>query len=42
MSASPPKADIDTRAKQVRFVPKADIRTAANSRWFDHRVGKGE
>ena len=25
MSALPPKADIETRSRDVRFVPKADI-----------------
>src|SRR5262245_39763652 len=37
MSALPPKADIDRRNSHVRFVPKADIRIAANL--FDHLVG---
>jgi hypothetical protein len=32
MSALPPKADIDKRGRHVRFVPKADICTAANKR----------
>src|SRR5262249_43657617 len=27
MSALPPKADIETQSRDVRFVPKADIRT---------------
>jgi hypothetical protein len=38
MSALPPKADIDGRAWDVRFVPKADIRSAL----FDHFVGEGQ
>jgi hypothetical protein len=33
MSALPPKADIAERDHHVRFVPKADICTAANSRY---------
>jgi hypothetical protein len=37
MSALSPKADIDRRDRQVRFVPKADIRIAADL--FDHLVG---
>ena len=32
MSALPPKADIGTQPRDVRFVPKADICTAANNR----------
>jgi hypothetical protein len=28
MSALPPKADIGTQSRNVRFVPKADIRAA--------------
>ena len=35
MSALPPKADIAEHKKDVRFVPKADIRTGL----FDHLVG---
>jgi hypothetical protein len=34
MSALPPKADIERHDWHVRFVPKADIRIAANQ----HRV----
>ena len=37
MSALPPKADIGTQSRDVRFVPKADIREL-----FDHPVGAGE
>src|SRR6516165_5747866 len=33
MSALPPKADIGTQPRNVRFVPKADICAAANSRY---------
>jgi len=33
MSALPPKADIGTHSRDVCFVPKADICTAANSRY---------
>jgi len=29
MSALPPKADIETQSRDVRFVPKADIGAAA-------------
>jgi len=28
MSALPPKADIETQSRDVRFVPKADIQAA--------------
>jgi hypothetical protein len=31
MSALPPKADIDGYGRDVRFVPKADIRNADHS-----------
>jgi hypothetical protein len=41
MSALPPKADIERHDWHVRFVPKADIRTAADF-LFDHLVGAGE
>src|SRR5262245_2387931 len=36
MSALPPKADIGTKPRDVRFVPKADICSAAKERLFDH------
>jgi len=40
MSALPPKADIGTQLRNVRFVPKADI-CAATKKWlFDHLVGE--
>jgi hypothetical protein len=39
MSALPPKADIAGRRLDVRFVPKADSCTAANSRLVDYLVG---
>ena len=39
MSALPPKADIGTQPRDVRFVPKADSCTAANWRLFDHLIG---
>jgi hypothetical protein len=42
MSALPPKADIGTQSRNVRFVPKADICSAANSSLFDHLVGTGD
>ena len=35
MSALPPKADIGTQSRNVRFVPKADIAPGL----FDHLVG---
>ena len=41
MSALPPKADIVERDRHVRFVPKADSCSAANSTLFDHLVGSG-
>jgi hypothetical protein len=41
MSALPPKADIAERRLDVRFVPKADSRTAAKDGLFDHLVGGG-
>jgi len=37
MSALPPKADIGTHSRNVRFVLIADI-----ARLFDHLVGAGE
>ena len=39
MSALPPKADIEPRSRDVRFVPKADSCTAANSRAGDDPAG---
>jgi hypothetical protein len=42
MSALPPKADIGTQPRDVRFVPIADSCTAAKSLLFDHVVGAGE
>ena len=39
MSALPPKADITKCDWNVRYVPKADICSAANSSLFDHLVG---
>jgi hypothetical protein len=39
MSALPPKADIETQPRDVRFVPKADSCGAANTSLFDHLVG---
>ena len=42
MSALPPKADKLQRFRDVRFVPKADLRTAAKNRLFDHPIGKCE
>ena len=40
MSALPPKADIGSARRDVRFVPKADSRAAANCRLFDHLIGE--
>jgi hypothetical protein len=37
MSALPPKADIGTRSRNVRFVPKADIVGL-----FDYLIGRHE
>ena len=37
MSALPPKADMCSATRYVRFVPIADI-----SRLFDHLIGGGE
>ena len=42
MSALPPKADKEQPSRYVRFVPKADIRTAANDGLLDHLVGECE
>ena len=42
MSALPPKADISHSDWHVRFVPKADICSAAKSSLFDHLVGGGK
>ena len=42
MSALPPKVDIGTKPRNVRFVPKADICGAANNALFDHLVGAAE
>src|SRR5215469_13542452 len=39
MSALPPKADIGTQPRDVRFVPLADSRTAAKTSLFNHLVG---
>jgi hypothetical protein len=39
MSALPPKADNEQTWRHVRFVPKADKRTAAKKPLFDHLVG---
>jgi hypothetical protein len=38
MSALPPKADKQTKSRFVRFVPEADICTAAKKPLFDHLV----
>jgi hypothetical protein len=42
MSALPPKADIETQARDVRFVPKADILRCEKMSLFDHFVGASE
>ena len=34
MSALPPKADIETRSRDVRFVPKADILRCGKKRRY--------
>ena len=38
MSALPPKADIGTQPRDVRFVPKADISRCGRPALFDHLV----
>jgi hypothetical protein len=40
MSALPPKADIDGRCLDVRFVPKADIPRCGEDWIFNHLVGE--
>src|SRR5262249_53777096 len=42
MPALPSKADIRLTLRHVRFVPLADICSAANCALFDHLVGAGE
>src|SRR5215472_15801095 len=42
LSALPPKADKQEKARLVRFVPKADYRAVANGELFDHLVGMRE
>jgi len=43
MSALPPKADIGTQLRDVRFVPKADIlRCGKETPLFDHLIGDGK
>src|SRR5215469_11253647 len=43
MSALPPKADIGTQSRNVRFVPKADSCTAANgASSFNQLIGAVE
>ena len=42
MSALLPKADIGTRSRNVRFVPKADIHAIGRTPLFDYSVGGGE
>ena len=42
MSALPLKADMDQHRCDVRFVPKADICSAAKERLFHHLVGTRE
>jgi hypothetical protein len=42
MSALPPKADKQEKARFVCFVPKADIRIAANCPRFDYVIGSRE
>ena len=39
MSAFPLKADVRLTLRHVRFVPKADICSAANCTLFNHLVG---
>src|SRR6516164_5119553 len=42
MSALPPKADIGTHSRNVRFVPKADKVRRSKRGLFDHLVGAGK
>ena len=42
MSALPPKADIGTQSRNVRFVPKADKVRRSKMALFDHLVGADE
>jgi len=42
MSALPPKADIGTQSRNVRFVPKADMETNLICQLLDHFIGGGE
>jgi hypothetical protein len=43
MSALPPKADIGTQSRDVRFVPKADIlRAVQRLMLFDQLIGAGK
>src|SRR5262249_55536869 len=42
MSALPPKADIGTQSRNVRFVPKADIMRRSKSPLLDHLVSGDE
>jgi hypothetical protein len=42
MSALPPKANICSATRYVRFVPIADIGTNLVCQLFDHFVGTGE
>src|SRR5215469_8626490 len=41
MSALPPKADKQQRSRNVRFVPEADLRTAAKQSLFEVRHALG-
>jgi hypothetical protein len=40
MSALPPKADMCDATRDVRYGPRADIRTAADNSLFDDIIGK--
>jgi len=42
MSALPPKADIGTQSRNVRFVPKADINLARTATALSPRAPRGE
>ena len=42
MSALPPKTDIGTQPRDVRFVPKADICSAAKIPFFNHLAADAE
>jgi hypothetical protein len=42
MSALPPKADIETQSRDVRFVPFPDILRSNEKTLFEHFIDTGE